>query len=88
MINIALVGVGRIGTHHARTIAAEISGAELRVLSDPLSPNLTTLAEELNVPTTYRDPLDMTLQGRIHRGRRHHAPAATHPSDRCIRQGW
>lgn len=78
MITIALVGVGRIGTHHARTIAAEISGAELRVLSDPLSPNLTTLAEELNVPTTYRDPLDIAKDESID-AVVIAAPAATHP---------
>lgn len=78
MIGIALVGVGRIGTHHARIFSSRIVGAELRALSDPLSPNLESLAEELHVPTVYRDPRniagDDTIDAVVIS-----SPAATHP---------
>lgn len=60
MTRIALMGTGRIGTHHARTIAEEIEGLDLVLLADPLAPQLESLAAELGVPTTARDPLDAT----------------------------
>jgi len=59
MTRIALMGTGRIGTHHARTIAEEIEGLDLVLLADPLAPQLESLAAELrDVPcganNTYR----------------------------------
>ena len=56
MKRLALVGVGRIGTHHARTIAEEVKGVELAVLADPMAPHLEELSAELGVDNTLRDP--------------------------------
>ncbi|WP_316670647.1 Gfo/Idh/MocA family oxidoreductase [uncultured Propionibacterium sp.] len=55
MTRIALVGAGRIGTHHARTIAREVEGLDLVLLADPLAPRLDDLAAELGVPAITRD---------------------------------
>lgn len=61
MKRIALIGAGRIGTHHARTIAKEVDGVGLALLADPAAPDLDGLAAELDVghgaPATSRDPL-------------------------------
>lgn len=57
MKRIALIGTGRIGTHHARTLAREVRGVELALLADPLSADLADLAAELGVPATTTDPL-------------------------------
>lgn len=59
MRKIALVGTGRIGTHHAKVLAQETRGVELAVLADPFSPTLDGLAESLGVPATTRDPLSI-----------------------------
>ncbi|QGF23470.1 Gfo/Idh/MocA family oxidoreductase [Raineyella fluvialis] len=56
MKKVALVGTGRIGTHHARVLAAEVTGIELAALADPASPHLAELAAELGVPRATRDP--------------------------------
>ena len=49
MTRIALMGTGRIGTHHAHTIAEEIEGLDLVLLADPLAPQLESLAAELEI---------------------------------------
>lgn len=54
---IALVGAGRIGTHHAKALVDDVHGIKLVIISDPMSPNLDALAKELNVEKTTRDPL-------------------------------
>ena len=59
MKNIALIGTGRIGTHHAGVLASEVKGAKLTALVDPMSPNLESLAQELGVPTTSTDPMSV-----------------------------
>ncbi|MGO1591293.1 MAG: Gfo/Idh/MocA family oxidoreductase [Ancrocorticia sp.] len=59
MKKIALVGAGRIGTHHARTIAGEVAGVELAVLADPVAQHRDELAAELNVASTLDDPLQI-----------------------------
>ena len=59
MKRIAVIGTGRIGRHHARTLAGEVSGVELAVLADPLAPDLEELAVGLGVGRTVRDPLEL-----------------------------
>jgi myo-inositol 2-dehydrogenase/D-chiro-inositol 1-dehydrogenase len=54
-----VIGTGRIGTHHSRTLASEVAGVELAVLADPLSPRLDELAGELSVARTVRDPMEL-----------------------------
>lgn len=59
MTRIAVVGAGRIGTHHARMLAAgEVRGLELVALADPLAPGLEGLAGELGARAV-RDPLEL-----------------------------
>lgn len=65
MKRIALIGTGRIGTHHARTLASEVAGVELAVLADPASPTLEQLAAELAVPAVTRDPLSVAADDSI-----------------------
>ncbi|WOQ18574.1 Gfo/Idh/MocA family oxidoreductase [Raineyella sp. W15-4] len=65
MKRIALIGTGRIGTHHARTLAREVAGIELAVLADPASPTLERLAADLAVPAATRDPLSVAADDSI-----------------------
>lgn len=46
-IRLALVGSGRIDTHHARAIAREVPGARLAAVIDPRLDAATALADEL-----------------------------------------
>ena len=46
-IRLALVGSGRIGTHHARAIAREVPGAELAAVIEPRIDAATAHADEL-----------------------------------------
>lgn len=59
MKRVAVIGTGRIGTHHSRTLASEVVGVELAVLADPLSPRLDELAGQLGVVRTVRDPMEL-----------------------------
>ncbi|MCI1641600.1 MAG: Gfo/Idh/MocA family oxidoreductase [Actinomyces sp.] len=78
MKRIAVIGTGRIGTHHARTLAREVPGVDLTVLADPAAPQLERLAAEIGVERTVRDPSqlvdDDTLDGVVIT-----APARLHP---------
>ncbi|WP_172119530.1 Gfo/Idh/MocA family oxidoreductase [Actinomyces faecalis] len=47
LISIALVGAGRIGSHHARAVTAEVPGARISVVVDPREQAAQHLAEEL-----------------------------------------
>lgn len=46
-VTIALVGAGRIGTHHARAVAHEIPGATITAVVDPRIEAAQALADEL-----------------------------------------
>lgn len=59
MKRIGLVGTGRIGTHHATTLANEVKGIELAVLADPAAQQLEEFARELGVAHTTREPLSL-----------------------------
>ncbi|AYD90126.1 dehydrogenase [Actinomyces sp. 2119] len=53
-VRAALVGAGRIGSHHARALAREVPGAELTTVVDPRAEAAQALATELGaqaVPT-------------------------------------
>ena len=53
----ALLGTGRIGSHHARTIHREVHGLDLVLLADPVAGIARTLAEELGVERAGTDPV-------------------------------
>ena len=54
-MNLGLVGAGRIGIVHARTIAARIPGAQIVRVADPRGEAAATLARELRIPNTGSD---------------------------------
>jgi Predicted dehydrogenases and related proteins len=62
MKRIALIGTGRMGVHHARTLVEEVSGVELVALCTPRSPRLGEVAAELGVPDTTRDPQSLAAR--------------------------
>lgn len=53
----ALLGTGRIGSHHARTIHREVHGLDLVLLADPVAGIARTLADELGVERAGTDPV-------------------------------
>lgn len=57
MKSIALIGTGRIGTHHARTLAKEVDGIQLVALLDPMEEATRKLADELGISRVETDPL-------------------------------
>ncbi|MDO5092375.1 MAG: Gfo/Idh/MocA family oxidoreductase [Propionibacteriaceae bacterium] len=54
---VALIGTGRIGTHHAHTIHREVPDLDLTVLADPAEGVAQRLADALGVPAATTDPL-------------------------------
>ncbi|MEH7170241.1 Gfo/Idh/MocA family oxidoreductase [Priestia megaterium] len=58
-IRIGLVGAGRMGSFHGRTIARKIHGAKLNAIADPVSGAAERLAKELGVSKAYTDPKEM-----------------------------
>ncbi|MDP9579679.1 UNVERIFIED_ORG: myo-inositol 2-dehydrogenase/D-chiro-inositol 1-dehydrogenase [Bacillus sp. 1751] len=58
-IRIGLVGAGRMGSFHGRTIACKIHGAKLNAIADPVSGAAERLAKELGVSKAYTDPKEM-----------------------------
>ncbi len=53
----ALLGTGRIGTHHARTIHREVPELDLTLLADPAPGVAKALADEISVPGATTDPM-------------------------------
>ncbi|WP_127841686.1 Gfo/Idh/MocA family oxidoreductase [Actinomyces wuliandei] len=77
-VRAALVGAGRIGSHHARALAREVPGADLTTVVDPRVEAAQALAEELGaraVPTIEEALADDTLDAVLIT-----TPAALHTS--------
>ncbi|KRD91778.1 dehydrogenase [Bacillus sp. Root147] len=58
-VRIGLVGAGRMGSFHGRTVARKIYGAKLNAIADPVSGAAERLAKELRVSKAYTDPKEM-----------------------------
>ena len=58
-VRIGLVGAGRMGSFHGRTVARKIYGAKLNAIADPVSGAAERLAKELGVSKAYTDPKEM-----------------------------
>lgn len=58
-VKIGSIGLGRLGTEHARNIATRVPGAELTALCDLDAAKLGEMAAELDVKDTYSDFADM-----------------------------
>ena len=58
-IRIGLVGAGRMGSFHGKTVARKIHGAKLNAIADPVSGAAERLAKELGVSKAYTDPKEM-----------------------------
>src|SRR6478736_4954865 len=58
-VRIGLVGAGRMGSFHGRTVARKIYGAKLKAIADPVSGAAERLAKELGVSKAYTDPKEM-----------------------------
>ena len=61
----ALLGTGRIGSHHARTIHREVHGLDLVLLADPVAGIARTLADELGVERAGTDPVAAATDGDV-----------------------
>ncbi len=55
MSRVALLGTGRIGTHHAEVLAREVPGLELVALVDPAVERARELGAIFGVPTVLDD---------------------------------
>ncbi|MCF7890286.1 inositol 2-dehydrogenase [Candidatus Bipolaricaulota bacterium] len=58
-MNLAVIGVGRIGTIHARNLAFNIQSAELKAISDTRKDALEECAAKCGEPDTYKDYHDV-----------------------------
>jgi myo-inositol 2-dehydrogenase / D-chiro-inositol 1-dehydrogenase len=56
-IGVGLIGAGVMGADHARTLATQVPGAELRIICDADAARAKALAAELEVETASADPL-------------------------------
>lgn len=56
IIQLGLIGAGRMGSFHAQTAALHIPGAQLAAIADPTPGAAARLAEQLGVKRTYCDP--------------------------------
>jgi len=55
-VDVAVIGSGRMGSFHARSLAERIPGARLAVIADPAPDAAERLAIELGVDRAYDDP--------------------------------
>ncbi|MEN3772823.1 Gfo/Idh/MocA family oxidoreductase [Priestia megaterium] len=58
-IRIGLVGAGRMGSFHGKSIAHKIHGAKLTAIADPFPGAAERLASELGASKAYTDPKEM-----------------------------
>lgn len=58
-IRIGLVGAGRMGSFHGKSIAHKIHGAKLTAITAPRTGPAERLASELGASKTYTDPREM-----------------------------
>lgn len=50
MVNIAVIGTGRIGAHHVRALSQDVRGAQVVAVVDPARDRAEALADEFHVP--------------------------------------
>ncbi|MDO5034208.1 MAG: Gfo/Idh/MocA family oxidoreductase [Actinomycetaceae bacterium] len=53
MQKIAVIGTGRIGTHHVEALVNDVIGAEVTALVDPALSRAQELAKQFGIPNTY-----------------------------------
>jgi myo-inositol 2-dehydrogenase / D-chiro-inositol 1-dehydrogenase len=58
-LNLALLGAGRIGQVHARTIATRVPSARLVAVADMHEPSARAAAERFGIPRISTDPLEL-----------------------------
>jgi scyllo-inositol 2-dehydrogenase (NAD+) len=58
-LNVGLIGLGRLGRVYARDLAGRIPETRLVAVADPLGNLAKEIAEEFDVPKSYRDPLSL-----------------------------
>lgn len=54
-IKVGIIGAGRIGQVHAKSITYHIPGAEIAAVSDIYAPSAEKLAKQLDIPNYYED---------------------------------
>ena len=59
IINVGLIGAGRIGSFHAETIARRLVQANLAAIADPSPGAAQALAQKLNCPIATTDPMEL-----------------------------
>jgi len=59
MVNVGVIGAGLMGSTHARLLATAVSGADVVAISDALPESAARVAEELGVPMTHADGLEL-----------------------------
>lgn len=57
-LNIAVLGLGRLGFAHAQNLSQNVKGADLKLVIDPIEERAKMVAEELNVPAWSVDAED------------------------------
>lgn len=64
-LNLGILGAGRIGRVHARTIATRLPQARLRAVADPDAEAAGRLAAECGVPRVADDPAEVLADGDV-----------------------
>jgi myo-inositol 2-dehydrogenase/D-chiro-inositol 1-dehydrogenase len=65
-VDIAVVGSGRMGSFHARSLAQRIPGARLAAVADPAPGAAQRLADQLGMDHAYTDPADVLADPAVH----------------------
>jgi myo-inositol 2-dehydrogenase/D-chiro-inositol 1-dehydrogenase len=58
-VDVAVIGSGRMGSFHARTLAQRLPGARLTAIADPAPGTAERLAFQLGAAQAYEDPTDV-----------------------------
>lgn len=61
MVNIAVIGTGRIGAHHVQALSQDVRGAEVVAVVDPAQDRARTLANDFQIPHALGD-IDEALE--------------------------
>ena len=88
MVNVGVIGAGLMGSTHARLLATAVSGADVVAISDALPESAARLAEEIGVPMTHADGLELIANPAVD-AVVVASPAATHEpfTLACLRAG-
>src|SRR5690625_1224919 len=57
-LNLAILGLGRLGHYHAQNLKEKVRGANLKVVIDPIAERAEEVAKELNVEKWSIEPDD------------------------------